>query len=627
MTAIPLLPPTGEPAEYNSNYILYWNNVALELNRLTVTVSGPYSGPPSAARALGMLHLAIHDAYFAIKPSSTDTYLDPEAADPELRLPRPLGARDRRQAVAGAANTVLQSLYATRSAGVANASTDILAAFLQQSVNAFPGLDTLSSSYRFGVAVGNAILNHLGIKPGEPGFDQDSFRPGPGPNSVQPGMYRFGDDPTNPVRIVPVDINNPDGPKKSIRVYQAPFYGLTAKRLAVQHKVDGNPTEHIIADPPVGFGVNDIKTYNIAVDEVYRQGGAATLPTTRRQPHQTESGFFWAYDGANLIGTPPRHYNQILRKLAWTMRPDQMNHPTKEDNNADFARVFALVNAALADAGIFAWQEKYCFEFWRPLSGIRQAPPGSLDRDPFWLTLGAPDTNLNEIPFKPPFPSYPSGHATFGGAAFQAMRLFYKTRNATSQNVPNFADFAADKPDKIAFEWMSDELNGISRDLRDPYDRSKPITDQKGTVRTAVTKQFPSLWDAMFDNAISRVYLGVHWGFDAFAASDVLNSVNVKSDGTNDYKATDQIMYTATGPRGDRPGQLFPVGGVPLGIGIANDIFQNGLKPTPANKQPSGRNKCGDPNVASRTKADEEGPALVVQNGDKTPAVANGDSA
>jgi vanadium chloroperoxidase len=29
-----VLPPTEEPAEYNTNYILYWNNVALDLNRL-----------------------------------------------------------------------------------------------------------------------------------------------------------------------------------------------------------------------------------------------------------------------------------------------------------------------------------------------------------------------------------------------------------------------------------------------------------------------------------------------------------------------------------------------------------------------------------------------------------------
>ena len=57
-----VLPPVGEPPEYNLNYILYWNHVALELNRLTHSVAGPQTGPPASARALGILHLAINDA-------------------------------------------------------------------------------------------------------------------------------------------------------------------------------------------------------------------------------------------------------------------------------------------------------------------------------------------------------------------------------------------------------------------------------------------------------------------------------------------------------------------------------------------------------------------------------------
>ncbi len=53
------------------------------------------------------------------------------------------------------------------------------------------------------------------------------------------------------------------------------------------------------------------------------------------------------------------------------------------------------------------------------------------------------------------------------------------------------------------------------------------------------------------------------------------------------------MRYETWGPRADRPG-LFPIGGVPLGIGVANDIFQSKLKQTPASFQPSGRNKNGD---------------------------------
>ena len=390
--------------------------------------------------------------------------------------------------------------------------------------------------------------------------------------------------------MVPVNPNDPTGPQKAVKVYDAPFYGLTAKRLGVQFSVDGKPTEHILADPPVGFGTNDPDLYNLAFDEVYRSGGAPDILSTHRKTPETTQAFFWAYDGAILIGTPPTHYNQILRQVAWDKKA---GGPTSEQTNAEFARLFALANVAMGDAGVLAWLNKYCFEFWRPLTGVREDTTNP-EQDPFWLTLGAPDTNNNEGAFKPPFPSYPSGHATFGGAFFQIVRLFYRQRDKLS--------FTPDEADTLAFVGRSDELNGINRDLRQSFDPNKPIQDQQGVVRTKVEISFPSMWAAMISNAFSRVWLGVHWGFDGFAAKDVFASFKLQPDGEYAYKDPKDIRFQTTGTRKDRPGQSgFAIGGVPLGIGIANDIWQSGLKPTPANMQPSGRNKCGDPlrNVAT----------------------------
>lgn len=340
------------------------------------------------------------------------------------------------------------------------------------------------------------------------------------------------------------------------------------------------------------------------------------------------------------IGVPLRLYNQILRKVAWDHRPDE-KIPDSDKNNVDFARLFALCNAAMADAGIFAWQEKYCFEFWRPLSGVREASTDLIvqnrgngmvegipdpDRhpamddgtvalqDPFWLEQGAPSTNSNRIPFKPAFPAYPSGHATFGAACFQMMRLYYK-----SSHCEGIADFDVDGPDNIAFDFVSDEQDGRNRDnLRDPFDPTVPIEDQPGIVRAAWKRRFGSLWEAMWENAISRVWLGVHWRFDAFSPQDTLvpnenpsptttktssssSSSSTKSplfyaveaDQSTSYKPVAEVKYTSTGSRRDRPGKNFPVGGVPLGIGIANDIFQGGLNPTPPNRQLTGRHRCG----------------------------------
>ena len=111
ITPIPL-PKIDEPEEYNTNYILFWNHIGLELNRLTHTVGGPLTRPPLSARALGLLHLAIHDSYFSIcPPTDFTTFLSPDAENDAYRLPSPNGADDARQAVAGAALKMLTSLY------------------------------------------------------------------------------------------------------------------------------------------------------------------------------------------------------------------------------------------------------------------------------------------------------------------------------------------------------------------------------------------------------------------------------------------------------------------------------------------------------------------------------------
>jgi len=422
-------------------------------------------------------------------------------------------------------------------------------------------IDVLHPAHGLGVAVARHIHSLLAVKPGEPGADAGRYEPKSGP-------YRFRDEPVTPVRPGLIDPNDPSRGQAAVRVYHGPLYGLTVEDFAVHHSAG-----HRLADwPDPRKGETEKQAYLLALREVVALGGAPGAPKTTRAPEGTVIGYYWAYDGANLIGTPPRLYNQILRQVIWSKRDETA---TPLAMSTEFVRTLALANVAMADAGKYSWYEKYRFELWRPLSGVRehQDETGMHYGDPFWLALGAPETNTDRVSFKPPFPAYPSGHATFGAAAFQMLRLYYASRDGDAAEVK--AKLEADgfqDPDHLQFTFVSDELDGISRDLRQSYDPEVPIEDQQGVVRTRIEKTYASLWHAIFANAFSRIYLGVHWHFDAAAASDIYSDITQFPPVLKD---ADEITYASVW-RPER-GDDRPVGGVPLGLGIANDIFYNGM--------------------------------------------------
>ena len=160
------------------------------------------------------------------------------------------------------------------------------------------------------------------------------------------------------------------------------------------------------------------------------------------------------------------------------------------------ARLLALVNVAMADAAMTIWESKYHYDFWRPVTAIRESDPGTGPTgagdgndatigDPTFTPLGAPASNLLGPNFTPPFPAYPSGHAGFGGAIFQMIRRFYGT-------------------DRIGFTFVSDEFNGVTR-------------DHNGNVRPYMPRSFSTLSQAEEENGQSRIYLGIHWHFDKTA--------------------------------------------------------------------------------------------------------------
>jgi hypothetical protein len=228
------------------------------------------------------------------------------------------------------------------------------------------------------------------------------------------------------------------------------------------------------------------RAYAAAFNEVKRLGGDGTTTRTQRTADQTVAGIYWAYDGTPSLCAPPRLYNQIAVAIA----------DARGTDTVDLARLLALINVGMNDAGIASWESKYYYKVWRPVAGIREAdrgmgPTGRGDGNPLTLAdrtfspLGAPASNLQGPNFTPPFPAYPSGHAVFGGTLFQMLRNFYGT-------------------DRISFTFVSDELNGET-------------IDNQGVVRPLVPRTFQSLSQAEEENGQSRIYLGIHWAFDKTA--------------------------------------------------------------------------------------------------------------
>lgn len=467
--------------------ILFWNEIALEANRVSHSNGrGEQTGPVLSARALAIVHLAMYDAYAYVvnDPANLPPYLT------GLPSPNPMAKADA--AVAAAAYTTLVKLFPSQ-----KAFFDLILAGAGDSAN--PG-------HTFGCMVAEQILAD---RMNDPGTGAIGYKV-----SQARGKHR-------------PDPDNPDQP------IHAPFYGAQSKGFAITKR-------HVLDAPPF-----DDADYLTALREVRGQGIApelmGALPNTipGRTVDQTVIGIFWAYDGVVGLGTPPRLYNQIVRRVA----------NARKNTVAENARLFALVNVAMADAGILAWDQKYIHDLWRPVVGIREHDLSmgpatttagnniSDDCDGSWLPLGAPSTNTLGKNFTPPFPAYPSGHATFGAAALHITRLFYNVTNRQPDHLFDGLDF------------VSDEFNGINRDCH-------------GTVRPRHVRNFPGgLWQMIEENGRSRVYLGVHWIFDAFA---------VKNNGNPDLNKK--------------------IGGVRLGLDIAEDIFNGGrakgMKKSPVGPRP-----------------------------------------
>jgi hypothetical protein len=429
--------------------VLQWNSVALDTIRNDFAPNHIHDqgGPTRDSRVLAIVHTAIFDAVAAVDGGATP-YMAPLHAAPGASVDA---------AIAQAGHDTLRALYPHQTAFIDHALTTALAEV---------GRTSPAADVRLGQELGHeAAAQLMAVRKNDGSAAMPPYTPGTSAGQWMP------------------DPNHPD---------QVAFGVVWGK---VKPFMMTSDIQFRMPPPPALTS----KAYAEAFNTVKALGGDGTDTPTTRTAQQTQIGIFWAYDNQPGIGSPPVHYDEILQTLA------RQEHNTEAQN----ARLFALANLAMADAGMATWNVKYTYNFWRPVTGIRNAAlTGNplTQPDPTWNPLGSPADNGSGTNFTPPFPAYTSGHSAFGAALFGVLRDFYHT-------------------DHIHFTIGSDEFNGKT-------------TDQNGHARPVVLRHFTSFSQAAMENAMSRVYLGVHWPFDA-------------------------------------------VEGVKLGTEVANYVFAHALKPTP----------------------------------------------
>jgi membrane-associated phospholipid phosphatase len=198
---------------------------------------------------------------------------------------------------------------------------------------------------------------------------------------------------------------------------------------------------------PAGPPALTSQAYADALNQVQAIGSSTSATRTQ---DQTDIANFWADGGGTF--TPPGHWNQIAQDVSLQ----------RGLSLAENAQMLFALNVAEADSGIASWDAKYAYNFWRPITAIRNAGSdgnAATTSDPAWTPLLV----------TPPFPSYMSGHSTFSGAASTVLAGF----------------FGADLP----------------------------FTDHGDPAQT-FTRSFTSFTAAADEAGLSRIYGGIHYSFD-----------------------------------------------------------------------------------------------------------------
>jgi hypothetical protein len=398
----------GHRRGHGTNAVLAWN--ANAGSAAIAACIAPVDNPLNESRAYAMAQIAVHDALNAIhRRFAPYVYYGHAArnASPEA-------------AVAAAAHDVLVStllaIPAPFPASCGQAGAASVEASYTAALAGVPDRPAKAAGVAVGRAAAAAVLAARASDGSSTPLVVADF-----PQGTAPGAWRF----------------TPDRPFAF-----APGWG-TVTPFAVR-----DAAQFLPGPPPALTG----KRYARDFAEVKALGGDGTTTPSARTADQTQTALFW-------LESSPLMWNAIARTVATDRGLDLWQS----------ARLFGLLNAALADGYITSFTTKYHYRFWRPVTAIREAGTDGNPRT-------APDPTWTPLVTTPPIPDYESAHAVEGAAAAAVLRGVLGT-------------------DRVSFSACSLTLPAGST-CTDP-----------GTVR----RSFSRLSQAAAENGDSRVLIGFHF--------------------------------------------------------------------------------------------------------------------
>ena len=489
LDSLPLMKKIKNGQSFELYHLTQWNALALDLTAqdhtnipgFTDATYAEQFGPHRSAWALAILHLALFEAVNTIYR----THKSYRNLQPKILAGLGVPVAQVTPTTASVRSALAYAAYATLTVIYKNKTAYINAVFSRLDLsNQDPdAAQTLGKAV--GLAAAAAVLATRNFEPSTGAFyDGSKSVSGRSSLGVEPTFASLFPLPTPPLERDPLDWDIDPITHGSIALGGhwsdvAPFV-LDAAHLFL----------------PLGPPVTSSQRFKDAYNEVRTVGGDPNPPDivprhmtgtvrtgTEFSPisssNETLKAIFWAYDATPLLCAPPRLYNMVAASVALREKPI--------GKVEDMAQYLMLINVALADAGIGAWTAKYKFHHSRPVTYIRKVDPATVvlgtrndDFTPFGAQVS--NGNPNQANLTPPFPSYPSGHAVFGGALFEMMRKYFG--------------------EDTAFDFISDEYNGFNRG---------PV----GNVRPLFNRHFNSLAEAETENAQSRIWMGIHWQYDA----------------------------------------------------------------------------------------------------------------